>query len=276
MNRIVDIIPRLTDIYDIDSMKQFDGVFMKHNINTIIHLSGMYIKGDSSSSDRRKMDAINVNLPYRLLQSACKYGVKNWINTGTFFEYTLSSKKPISEQSKKHPYNHYAQTKINFEAKLKNAVDKRKISAVTLKLFSPYGELDNDKIIPLIIKANLLNTRIFLTKGSQKLAFTYVADIVTAYWKSISLLNKKKIGYYNDFNIGNTHSYSIRQIVTLIENITHNKNRVTFGKIKNLKDEDAHVYCDSTKAKSILGWQAKTGIVKGIKKTYQSYKLRLV
>lgn len=257
--------------YNIDQLINFDKIFVENKIDIIIHLSAMYSKEDKGNKIKIQMSKVNVKIPEKLLKSAVKYNVKGFINTGTFFEYSLNTKKPITEKTLIKPYNYYTITKIKFEEILNKLANNKKIKAVTLKLFSPYGENDNEKIIPLIIKSFLTNKKLSLTKGNQKLAFTYVKDIVKAYLLTIGYINNQNFNY-DVFNIGNNFSYSLKEVVSFVKNISKKNSQIKFGGIHNIKDENLDIHCNSIKAKRRLKWSAKTNFKIGLTNTYNFYK----
>lgn len=270
LNRIKHLMENVR-FYNIDQLINFDKIFVENKVDIIIHLSAMYSKEDKGKKMKLEMNKINIKIPEKLLKSAIKYNVRGFINTGTFFEYSLRTKKPIDEQTLINPYNYYTKTKIRFEKLLSKLANNKKIKAITLKLFSPYGDNDNEKVIPLIIKSFLTNKKLLLTKGNQKLAFTYIEDTVDAYMSSIKYIENSNFEY-DVFNIGNDYSHSLKEAVSFIENISGRKIKVEFGKINNRKDEDLDIHCNSIKAKRILKWSAKTNFLLGLTKTFNSYK----
>lgn len=267
----IDHLIKKIKFYDIDSLINFDNIFTENKIDIIIHLSAMYSKEDKGKEMIIQMNKVNVKNPERLLKSAIKYHVKGFINTGTFFEYSLHTKKPITEQTLIRPYNYYTTTKIKFENFLSMYANNKKIKAITLKLFSPYGDNDNEKVIPLMIKSFLINKKLLLTRGNQKLAFTYISDIVDAYLLAIKYINNQNF-QYDVFNIGNNISYSLKETFSFLKNISKKNGQIEFGKINNIKDNDLNIQCNSIKAKQKLHWTAKTNFMSGLKKTYFFYK----
>lgn len=267
--RIDDIIDQLIT-YDLDKTINLESIFYKNKIDLIIHLAGLHIRHHSKTEEVEEMNNVNINFPVRLLDMAVRFGVKGFINTGTFSEYKLTI-KPASEKDEIKPYNYYSATKSVFENLLKFYTTNNNIKGISLRLFSPYGEKDNDKIIPLIIKSFIFNKKINLTKGGQRLSFTYISDIVRAYIKSINFIFSNKYKHYEEFNIGDIENYSIKKIIKIIEKISHKKNKVALGVLPYHKHELMFGLCDNYKARKLLHWHPKVGIIKGIEKTHQYY-----
>lgn len=267
--RIKDILNKVT-IYRSGEFLNYETVIRKHAVDGIIHLATKYIKYDDSEQEREEMVKVNVLSPAHLLRAAIKQKVKFFINTGTFSEYK-STKKPIREDSLVDPNNFYSATKSVFENILKIYSHQVKIKGITLKLFSPYGEKDNEKIIPLIMKSVIKGQVLRTTKGEQKLSFTYVQDIVDAYIDAIQFANSKNF-QYEQFNIGANHAYTLVKIMSLIEKMSGRKSRIKIGAIAYNDKEIMHMLCDNTKAKKKLKWIPRTDIQEGLKKTYNFYK----
>lgn len=267
--RINDIIKQ-AKTYDINPMTNFYKLLKKVKPKGIIHLAGTYIKIDKSRKDIEELNNSNIIFPTLLLDAAVRNRTEFFINTGTFSEYRLRG--IISENTKVEPYNYYSATKVAFESILKYYAQQKKIKAVTLKLFSPYGKRDNAKVIPLICKSFLDGKELALTEGSQELPFTYISDIVDAYIKTLAFIQSKKYKQYETFNIGSNESWSIREIVNRIKNLSEKENKVKFGQLKMLDDVIVHIKCNTEKAKKMLKWQPKVSFDKGLKKTYQYYR----
>ncbi len=269
--RITDCLNSIVNI-DIDAVPSISSIFSNNHFEMVIHLAGAYIKHHTSEQDIDKLNESNLTFPSELLECAVKNGVQYVINTGTFFEYAPSNDK-ISETSTIKPYNYYAATKVAFEKILKDYSIRHDLKAITLKLFSPYGEKDTKKVIPLIINSLLHNIRLDLKENNQKLSFTYIEDIVAAYLKAITFLQSNSYQQYETFNIGSSKSYSVQEIAESLIDISNKKNSSVHWPIKSIKnDKHISVMCDSTKAQNILHWKAEVDIREGLKRTFESYK----
>jgi len=267
--RIKDFINKII-IYNIDKLRRFDEIFTENRIGLIIHLSGMYVKYHENNKQIKQMNKVNIIIPSVLLDTAARFGVKGFINTGTFFEYKQTNKK-MTENSPIKPFNYYTATKLAFEQILKYYASQNKIRAVSLKLFSPYGEKDNKKIIPFIVESFVNEKTLSLSKGEQKLSFTYVKDIVSGYIKTIKFITSSQYKQYENFNIGANKAYTIKQIIGFIRKITGKKNHIKLGTLPYHEKEMMFGICDNGKAEKLLKWSPKTDIITGLTRTYQYY-----
>jgi UDP-glucose 4-epimerase len=251
-----------------DSHDDLAKIFEENNFDVIIHLATHYLKNEKDWKDIKTMNDVNINFPSLLLGLAVKRGLKAFLNTGTCFEYDPSV-NTLTENDLLKPYNYYASTKIAFEEILKYHANNG-LRASTLKLFFPYGEKDNEKLIPLLIKSIIVNKSINLTKGEQRLGFTYIGDIVNAYLKALTFIISDDYKKYEVFNIGSADAYSPREIVKMLKRINNNITNVSFD-APYPKNEIMHMVCNPEKAKNILGWQPQTDLFEGLKKVYSFY-----
>ncbi len=267
--RIDDILHKVT-IYNNQELLNYENLLRTHSVSGIVHMATKYIKYDDGEKEREEMVKVNVLFPTILLKAAIRQKVKFFISTGTFSEY-LPSQKPVNEKSPIDPVNFYSATKSIFENILKIYSHAAKIKGITLRLFSPYGEKDNEKIIPLAIKSLIKNNILKTTKGEQKLSFTYVGDIADAYSRAIQFAHSKNFEY-EQFNIGASKAYSLIGIIKRIEEMSGRKSRIRIGAISYNKKEIMYMRCDNTKAKKMLHWIPRTSIQIGLKKTYNYYR----
>lgn len=261
---------RLIKSYDIDS-HDLEQIFENEDIDAILHVA-TYYKKLHDFNDIKPMFYANITFPSMLLDLAKKHNIKRFINTGTFFEYSYKN-LPITENTDKtDPFNLYSMTKIAFEKILEEHVKKRYIEkAVTLKIFTPYGDKDNEnKLIPFLIKGALSNKdKLQLSEGFQKLDFVYVKDIADAYIKCLNNIDDFQ-NDYETINIANGFPYSIREIVSVIEDILDTQLKKKWGETSG-KDIDI-IYADISKAADLLDWKPNYSIHEGLKATVEFYK----
>lgn len=265
-NRIQRLLDKIK-IYDLDKINLSE-VF-ENKIDAVIHLA-TYYKKIHSPDDVKPMIDSNIEFPSKILEMCVKKNIKYFINTGTFFEYNLSTKKVLDEKSELKPFNLYASTKIAFSNILNYYSDFFGLKVIELKLFSPYGPKDNEKLFPYIIKNLLEGKKISITKGEQKWNWTYVSDLCSAYIKALERIQSNKENY-EVFNIGADKQHSIREIVDKVENILGVSGLVSYDK-KYPENEIFFVACNNNNARKILHWTPKVEIDEGINLTINYYK----
>lgn len=261
--RIDHLLKQVTS-YDLN-VASVSRIFDEQSIDVIVHLATFYRKTDDVD-EMTDMLQSNVNFPIELIENAVRYNVKGFINTGTFFECDCSH-LPLREDAKLKAYNFYAKTKILFEKALK--LYSAEIPSVTLRVFSPYGEKDNQKLIPILIKKTINNETICLSDGLQKLDFIYVKDVVSAYIKALDKLKENAVGH-EVYNIGSGSSTSIREVVSLLEQQLGRDIKKKWGEVS--KKDIPIVFADISKAREHLGWQPMYSIQDGLRNTVEYYE----
>jgi UDP-glucose 4-epimerase len=253
-------------IFNLD-LTSLEEIFQSIKPQYIIHLATSYSKFDSDV-DLDSMHKANILFPVELLEVGVKYGLKGFINTGTFFEYDCSQ-QPVNENSPIKPFNLYAQTKLDFELILKSYAVKININ--TFRIFSPYGEKDNNKLIPMLIQKALSKQTIQLSDGMQKLDFIYSLDVANAYVKALeAMFLEKEPGCYNIYNLGSGIPTSVREVVSVIEQNLGEYLNVVWGKPSTVDIPIA--YADLLKIKKELLWTPGHSIHQGIANTIDYYR----
>lgn len=255
--------------YDVDTQPVSE-VFNLEEIDIVIHMATLYRKFDNGNEVSEMLDA-NVKFPAEILESGVRSGIKGFINTGTFFEYDCS-KQPVDESAPIAPFNFYAKTKIAFESILKTYSDN--IMVNTFRLFSPYGEKDNQKLLPVIIQKALKGEVIELSEGLQKIDLIYVDDIVSAYVHAVKrILSTPNKSEYEVLNLGSGVALSIRDIVSIVEQKIGSSLQIEWGEASKIDIPIA--YADISKAREILNWQPKHNAFTGITNTISYYEKEL-
>ena len=242
--------------------------FKENRIDYMIHLATKYIKNHQSIDEVNEMVQANVVFPTRLCELCVRHQVRYFINTGTFFEYEMKD-SPIKESDRLGAYNYYAATKLAFIEMLKYYVRDFDFHAVDFKLFPPFGDRDNEKLMAFLVKSIIQSKEVEMSGGEQMWNFTYVKDIVQAYL--LALAKFEELNGYEVFNIGYDEAVSIKEVVNKFEMISGKKMNVKWGAKLYPEKEIFYVSCDNLKLRSLLGWEPKYGIDKGLEATYNYF-----
>lgn len=268
--RIKSLLKKIKIYYS--DKNQTELAFKDNKIDCVIHLAAKYIKAHNSVEDVDGIINTNVKFSTELCQYCIQYKVKGFINTGTFFEYKMQN-RPIKENDKEEAYNLYSASKLSFQEVLKYYAQNYDLKTVTLRLFSPFGDRDNEKIMALLVKTLNNGSRLEFSGGEQRWNFTYVKDIALAYVKTLEYLNKTK-EKYSVFNVGYNKEYSIKEVAKKLEKIAGKKSNILWGTRPYVENEIYYANCDNSKIKKVLGWRPKYDIDYGLKKTYDYYSER--
>ena len=264
--RIKDMISKCR-IYSAQK-SDLESIFMQNSIYGIVHLA-TYYKKTHNSDDIEEMIASNITFPTKLIELAAKYKSRFFINTGTFFEYSMFS-NPMNESTPVMPYNLYASTKTGFDSILKYYAKNSALNILTLKLAAPFGYNDNQKLVPFLINSLLENQEVILEKGEQEWDFIYVKDVVSAFLKAIKLALNTQRSLYEDILIGTGTKVAVKDIADILNKL-HGKELIQCTK-EYTSPQIFEAYIDNSKAKNMLQWLPAYDIKRALSETYKLYK----
>ncbi|OIP47599.1 MAG: hypothetical protein AUK46_04905 [Flavobacteriaceae bacterium CG2_30_31_66] len=238
-----------------------ENIFKEHSFYAVLHVATIYRRQDEPILDLLKT---NINLPVRLIELAIKYNVKLFLNTDSFFNDAKYTYSYLSDYtlSKKHSLEWIKLLATNSSCKLAN-----------MKIFHMYGENDAPgKFIPFLIEKIKSNQpTLDLTPGEQTRDFIYVKDVATAFEKV--LCNFDVLYQYQEFEVGTGKSITIRELATLIKEITNSQTNLIFGGIPYRDGEIMESYNDISCLKK-LDWMPKTSIKEGLLEVIKFQKIR--
>jgi len=147
------------------------------------------------------------------------------------------------------------------------------INTGIVRIFNTYGPrmwLDDGRVIPNFIQQALRKESLTVYgDGSQTRSFCYVDDLVEGI---IKLLFSDE---HQPFNIGNPDEITILELAELINNKLSNKAKLSFLKDKVAGNDPLRRKPDISRVESILGWNPKTSLNKGLDKTIPYFKEKL-
>ena len=132
------------------------------------------------------------------------------------------------------------------------------------------------KLIPYLIKQALQKNPVNLSSGFQKLNLVYVEDVAAAFVKAMDLVGRNSFTYHR-IDVANGTSYSIRDIVTVIEDIINSNLLVKWNSVTmNETDQDNELIIDTSASETMLNWKPTFGIYEGLRKTIDYYKGEII
>ncbi len=248
-------------------------IFASHSIDAVIHFAAYKDVGEADK-DPEKYYLNNVVGTLNLLSQMQFHQVKKIVFSSTSAVYGDADQLPITEQTPLKPKNAYGRSKAAVEWVLDDYFNSYGISSVRLRYFNaagadPSGKLGEDprlcgNVIPLVMQTLIGQRDKFLLygdhfatpDGTQERDFIHVADLATAHVASLDKLNQISGSFY--YNLGTGQPTSVNQIIHLSEEISGKK--LNYQVVDPRPGDALVVYCDPTKAKQELNWEAKLDI----------------
>lgn len=174
----------------------------------VFHLAAM-AAADHRPENVDQMITGNVLYSTQMVEGMMQNGVKNLVNTETFWQYREGS-------DQYDPVCLYAATKQAFHDILRYYVKTGAIRAISLVLFDTYGPGDpRKKLFNLLKQAARENRPIDMTPGEQIVDMTHVDDVVEAYMCAASLLSKQDTSGPDTYAVTSGRRMKLKELVEL-------------------------------------------------------------
>lgn len=171
------------------------------------------------------------------------------------------------------PRSCYDESKRFSEALLMAYMRQHGLDVRTVRIFNTYGpRMRADgiygRVIPRFIRQALSGEPITVYgRGTQTRSFCYISDTVEGIIRAV--LREEARGEV--INIGNPQEITIIRLAMLIKRVTGSKSKVAFKKLP--ADDPRRRAPDITKAKRILKWRPKVGLMDGLRRTVEWFRM---
>lgn len=278
LERVGEIIGKQIPFYKVDirDAEALTKVFEAEKPDAVIHFAGLKAVGESVSKPLEYYHN-NMTGTFILLDVMRNHGCKNIIFSSSATVYGDPAIIPITEACPKgHCTNPYGQTKSMLEEVL---MDVQKAdnewNVVILRYFNPIGAHQSGRIgeNPNGIPNNLMPyiTQVAVGRrpelgvfgddydthdGTGVRDYIHVCDLAAGHVSALKAIQRNcGLGIYN---LGTGHGYSVLDVVKAFEKA--NGVPVKYSIKPRRPGDIATCYCDPTKAKDELGWEAQYGI----------------
>lgn len=278
LERVAQIIGKPVPYYkaDIRDREAIDAVFSEHQFDAVIHFAGLKAVGESVAKPLEYYEN-NMSGTFVLLDVMRTHGCKNIIFSSSATVYGDPAIIPITEECPKGQCtNPYGQTKSMLEEVLKDVQRAdTEWNVVLLRYFNPIGAHasgligENPNGIPNNLMPYITQTAIGIRKelgvfgndydtpdGTGVRDYIHVVDLALGHVAALKAIERKcGLAVYN---LGTGHGYSVLDVVKAFEKA--NGLHVPYKIMPRRPGDIATCYCDPSKAKQELGWEAKYGI----------------
>lgn len=230
----------------IDENGFFEHELKQYSFDTVIH--GAWIGVESGVRDDWHQQSKNIPFLVSLLEAAKTAGVKKFIFLGSQAEYGNIEGK-ISENYEAKALNAYGSIKLACLEIVKTFCDSNDINWIWLRLFSLFGEKENQNwLIPSLIESMLTTQQMDFTPGEQKYAYLYVKDYASIMNRIITMPVKSGI-----YNISSNQTRAIKSLVEDVRDYVNPEFILNFGALNYRKNQSMHMEGDITKLCSQIG-----------------------
>ena len=255
---------------DLNDRETLTKALRDHKIDTVMHFAAYAYVGESVEKPLMYYQN-NVATTVSVLQSMQEVGVERFVFSSTCAVYGDPDKVPITEDEKKAPVSPYGRSKLMVEEVLADApLGWKSFKFAALRYFNASGcamdgSLGEDHhpethLIPVVLQAiqglrpgiTVFGTDYPTPDGTNVRDYIHVDDLADAH---IRAMEKLKEGQPIYCNLGTGHGFSVKEIIKAAEKVTEKKAPVTYGP-RRAGDAIA-LYADPSRAKSLLGWEAK-------------------
>ncbi len=276
-------VPRRRD-FDLREKEQVNRVYETARPDVVIHLAAVVggIGANRKHPGRFFYDSAIMGI--QMIESARHHNVKKFVSVGTVCSYPKFTPVPFREEDLWNGYPEetnapYGLAKKALLVQIQSYREEYNFPGIYLIPVNLYGPRDNfdpesSHVIPALIRKCLEAKKeahpaiqVWGT-GSATREFLYVEDAADAILTAAELYDSP-----DPVNLGSGHEISIRDLATMIRELTEYTGRVEWDKTK--PDGQPRRCLDTTRAFENFGWRATTPFHGGLQKTIEWYQSTL-
>ncbi|HHT14665.1 MAG TPA: UDP-glucose 4-epimerase GalE [Clostridiales bacterium] len=260
------------NICDFEAM---DKIFGKHDIDGVIHFAGFKAVGESVAKPLEYYSN-NITGTLSLCKAMLKHDVRRMIFSSSATVYKVGNTMPVDEEAPLGCTNPYGWTKLMIEQILNDVVVANPDwSVVLLRYFNPVGAHESGRIgedpsgIPNNLFPYISQTALGRLEklyvfgndydthdGTGVRDYIHVQDLAQGHIDAANYAIKHTGAVA--INLGTGNGYSVLDMVKAFEEI--NQVKVPYVIDARRPGDVATVYANASRAKKLLGWEAKKNL----------------
>jgi len=250
---------------DIGDREAMSAVLASDHFDTIFHFAAKALIPESVANPGVFFDS-NVGASIALLEVLRAAGIRKFVFSSSAAVYGDPHSTPIDEQHPKNPVNAYGESKLILEQVLRWYVEAYGWSVVVFRYFNASGGTSTvgedhrpeTHIIPLLLQVasgereyfEIFGTDYPTPDGTCLRDYVHVTDIAEAHLLAQKRLQKPGM---HIFNIGTGTSFSVKEIIRAVEQVTGTKLSIKNG---SRRLGDPAILCAEPKRLiTDLGWK---------------------
>jgi len=268
---ITGVKPRFIE-GDVTDRAALDRLFEGERIDAVIHFAGLKAVGESVEKPLLYYRN-NVAGTLCLCEAMAAHNVKRMVFSSSATVYGIPDMVPIREDAPLRAINPYGRTKLMIEDMLRDLhASDPEWSIFLLRYFNPIGAHESgligedpkgipNNLLPYVCKVavgslphlNVFGNDYDTPDGTGVRDYIHVVDLAEGH---VSALKKVLGGTGIDWvNLGTGKGYSVLEVVRAFEKASGRRIPLVFAPRR--PGDAAVCFADPSKAKAVLGWQAK-------------------
>jgi len=273
-------IPRSKD-YDLTDVRSIKVMYENAEPDIVIHLAAAVGGIGANQKYPGTFFYKNAIMGIQLMEHARLYGVKKFVTIGTTCSYPKLTNIPFSEDDLWEGYPTEVTAPYGLAKKMlivqSQAYEKEygfnSINLISVNLYGPRDNFnpDTSHVIPALIKRFVdavkedISEVVCWGTGEASREFIYAKDCAEAIILAAEIYNSS-----DPVNIGTGKEIKIKELVALIAELTGYKGNISWDTSK--PDGQPRRCADVSRAKERFGFEARTDLREGLRKTIQWYK----
>lgn len=144
------------------------------------------------------------------------------------------------------------------------------VDARIIRIFNTYGpnfDPNDGRLIPNFVTQALRNEPITVYgDGSQTRSLCFVDDLVDGLIRA--MFSRRTRGEI--INLGNPEEHTVLEYAQMVRSLCHSRSEILFS--PRPQDDPSRRRPDVTKARQLLGWEPRTGLEDGLRRTIEWYR----
>lgn len=292
--KVLDGITKITgkkplfEKIDLREKSKVEDFFQRHHdVAGVIHFAASKAVGESVENPLLYYEN-NIGTLVYILKELCKKNAASFIFSSSCTVYGQADKMPITENAPVKPAESpYGNTKqMGEEIIFDTCKVTPSLQAIALRYFNPMGAHPSTEIgeLPVGVPQNLVP---FITQtgmgmreelsvfgddyptndGTCVRDYIYVVDLAKAHVVALQrLLSAKNSKNYEVFNVGTGKGSSVLEAIQSFERVSGKK--LKYKIVDRRVGDVVEAYADTTKANTVLGWNAKYTLDQAMKSAW--------
>ena len=272
------------DMANVSHLAKRDFTFIKHDVTTHVHVDGPVHYVLHWASPASPIDYLELPIPTLKVGAL---GTHNALGLAKAKDarFVLASTSEVYGDPLEHPQKEsywgnvnpvgprgvYDEAKRFAEAMTMAYHRYHGLDTKIVRIFNTYGprmRLHDGRAVPAFMSQALRDEDVTVFgDGSQTRSFTYISDLVDGIVRlMLSNVNEP-------VNIGNPREMSIEEIARTIIRMTGSKSKIVY---RPLPTDDPKIrQPDITRARTLLGWEPKVALERGLVKTIEYFRTKI-